>query len=129
MELALNFAWFVLAAVMFCVWWQLSPRWTSSSRQQLVALALVVIILLPVISVTDDLLAAQNPAEIDVCLRRGHDWLDAHMLIPMTPALVPALLASITPARLRRHSYQHIHIPDVREIVIASIENRPPPCA
>ena len=49
---------------------------------QFVAMALVILILLPAISMTDDLIAAQNPAEVDCCARRDHDFSSPHSIVP-----------------------------------------------
>jgi hypothetical protein len=46
------------------------PAAGATRRTQMVALAVLILILFPVISVTDDLQAIQNPAEVDSCLRR-----------------------------------------------------------
>ena len=55
----------------------------SDRRIQMVALAVVILILLPAISMTDDLVAAQNPAEIDCCAGRHHDHAASpHSIIP-----------------------------------------------
>lgn len=58
---------------------------------QLVALSLLTMILLPVISVSDDLQASHNPAEVErTCLRNDQHWLR-----PDTPPPAPAALAAV----------------------------------
>jgi len=88
MELVLNFAWVLLAAFMLSLWLQLAPCAHGDRRMQLVALAVLLLILFPVISVTDDLQAMQNPAETDCCQRRSHACAAPHSLFPApaTPA-------------------------------------------
>jgi hypothetical protein len=65
MELTLNLSWAFVAAWMIFVWVRKAPRTAMDRGAQFVALAVVILMLLPVISVTDDLIAAQNPAEFD----------------------------------------------------------------
>jgi len=63
MELVLNLAWALSAVVFFCIWLRHARHAGADRRTQLVALAVLILILFPVISVTDDLQAMQNPAE------------------------------------------------------------------
>lgn len=112
---------------MIGLWLRYAPRDSHERRMQLVTLAVLLLILLPAISMTDDLMAAQNPAEIDSCLRRGHEYLNAHSVFPVLAAVpVPAfvhtplrllcLLAPGTPSE-----------PAVYFNAKAPIQNRPPP--
>ena len=128
MELALNLAWFTLASLMFWLWLSRPPSPTTSRGMQLVALSLVVIILLPVISVTDDLMAAQKPAEVDtsVSLRRGHDGLAPHAIFPSALAIFLPLFSFLPQNPLRVVSELRATFA-VREPALSSIENRPPP--
>jgi len=59
----------------------------TSRGAQVMALAMVVLLLLPVISLSDDLVAAQSPAETDSCLRRATARDHVH------PSIVPIALA------------------------------------
>jgi hypothetical protein len=129
MELFLNLAWAGLSASMLCLWLRFAPRTESDRRIQFVALAMVILILLPVISMTDDLQAARNPAEIDTCLRRDHEWSSPHSLVPAV-ALLPLLLFASLDFRVRRVALpgrQAIVTPD--NPFLTPIENRPPPVA
>ena len=58
MELALNFGWAAVAVWMLFAWARMEPLTAKSRRAQFVALAVVILILLPAISMTDDLIAA-----------------------------------------------------------------------
>ena len=73
MELILNFAWALVAVTMLYAWLIVAPFSARERRGQFVALAVVILILLPAISMTDDLLAAQSPAEVVTSVRRDHD--------------------------------------------------------
>ena len=130
MEMTLNLAWLALAVWMAWAWVRYAPRegrpGSVDRRMQLVALSLVILILLPAISMTDDLTAARNPAEVDTSIRRDHDWLHPHVLIPVAMALVISLFAGLSLGTIELisrsappavTSYAALH----------PIENRPPP--
>ena len=96
---------------------------------RLVALALLVLILFPVISVTDDLMAVQNPAETDSSLRRDHLLPRVNSTFLATAGAPEALFAEQTSGCLRLAapgaSLTHILISPA----MSPIENRPPPAA
>lgn len=130
MEMTLNLAWLALAVWMAWAWVHYAPRegrpGSVDRRMQLVALSLVILILLPAISMTDDLTAARNPAEVDTSIRRDHDWLHPHVLIPVATAPVISLFAGLSLGTIKLisrsappavTSYAALH----------PIENRPPP--
>ena len=54
MEIILNLAWIFLAAVIMWLWLRYAPCEGASRRTQVAALAMLIVILFPVISVTDD---------------------------------------------------------------------------
>jgi hypothetical protein len=72
MELLLNLVWLLTATLLLRSWVRQSPHRGRNLTLQIAALAMLLLILFPVISVTDDLQAAQNPAETETLLRRGH---------------------------------------------------------
>src|SRR5215469_12669714 len=102
MEFVLNFAWLLLAAAMLTVWLRSAPAKGIDRRQQFLALLMVILILLPAISMTDDLLAAQNPAEVDCSLRRDHDHANPHSIIPAVAALLLPFFRGLS---LQSHSF------------------------
>lgn len=128
-ELLLNLGWVVLAAWMVVLWLRKMPHAGEDRRPQFVALALVILILLPAISMTDDLIAARNPAEVDVSLRRDHTSPQGHVIQPALTALVVSAFLDLAfePAHPSAPRFQRI--PILRTPVLASIENRPPPAA
>jgi hypothetical protein len=74
-EFFLNFAWLVLSASLAIHWIRASRSTPARSRQldrklQLLALAILIVILLPVISMTDDV-QAMSTAEIEHVTRRA----------------------------------------------------------
>jgi hypothetical protein len=130
MEAALNFAWLTLALWIFWQWLRLHPRGNGEWRAQLVGLALLILILLPVISISDDLLAAQSPAEVDItCVGRDHPLANAHAAVNPVPIFpdaapidLPASAVWPAPGGERRASYPY-------PPALQSIQNRPPPMA
>jgi len=128
MELALNLAWAFLAAVMVCLWLRRAPRSGIDRRLQFVALAVLLLILFPVISVTDDLQAAQNPAEADCLVRRNHGTTPLSLLTPVATPPPPAVtglsfgvLRQAIPGSPKERVFDHP--------ALATIRNRPPPVA
>jgi hypothetical protein len=129
MELLLNFAWVLLAALMVCAWLRFASRTTTDRRMQLVALALLLLILFPVISVTDDLQAVQNPAETDCCQRRSH------LHAPVCPAFGTAATLPLPEFSGLQSFLQRISVPGratpqvVARPELTPVSNRPPPVA
>jgi hypothetical protein len=133
MELVLNLAWLLQAALMLCLWLRFGPRAGPDRRPdrhtQFIALAVLILVLLPVISVTDDLQAIQNPAEADSCLRRDHAVSTHHSVFPAVAALPLPAFAKISRGFLRLRAPGALPAPIVRRPALASIQNRPPPAA
>ncbi len=86
MELVLNLAWALCSAGLFLFWVRRRACGRIGGGAQLLALAMVVLLLLPVISLSDDLVAAQGPAETDTTLRRVMERGQVH------PSVVPLAL-------------------------------------
>ncbi len=129
MELLLNLAWALLATLMFWLWLCHAPC-QGIRRTQLVALAVVIVILFPVISVTDDLQMAQNPAEAtDCCARRNHAALCPHSIFPAVATLPSPVFAELSFGFLRFATPSYLPAPTVKISAMASIQNRPPPAA
>ena len=128
MELALNLAWVLLAATMICLWIRFAPRETSPWTQ-LVALAVVLLILLPAISMTDDLLAIQNPAEADCCVRQDHKPSNPHSVLSAVATLPLQSISSFSFGTPRLLAPGIVCRPTIESPALASIQNRPPPFA
>jgi hypothetical protein len=133
METTLNLAWAALAVWMVWSWLRHGPREGAGDRPpdrrvQLVALGLAILILLPAISLTDDLRAARNPAEVDTYLRRDHDWMHPHVLIPAAIALVVSLFAGLSLGATELVA-RSAPAPATSRPALHPIESRPPPAA
>ncbi|MGA3133361.1 MAG: hypothetical protein ABSD59_21395 [Terracidiphilus sp.] len=128
MELTLNLGWALVAIWMLCAWVRTAPRRATDRRIQMVALAVAILILLPAISMTDDLVAAQNPAEIDCCVRRGHDHGRCpHSIVPVAASLPLPSFAGVSLAFVGTATPSNLPSPFVENPFLESIQNRPPP--
>lgn len=126
-ELILNFAWLALSAAIVALWLRISPR--TNRGKQLVALAVLTLILFPVISITDDLLAAQNPAETDCCLRKDHTVSNSHSIFPAVSTFAQPFFTDFAFGFLRYTLPGRIPAPALDHPGLAAVQNRPPPLA
>ena len=124
-----GFVWALLAAVIFNQWLRHAPCKGASRGTQFAALAMLALLLFPVISVTDDLIAAQNPAEPDCCQRRVHVTPSGHSTYPAVAALPPPVVADLSFGFLRFVAPGQVSAPFVANPAFAAIQNRPPPAA
>ena len=134
METFLNLAWGLLAALMVCLWPRFAPRTGPDERMkdrrvQFVALAVLLLILFPVISVTDDLQATQNPAETDSSLRKDHIAVSPHSILPAVAALPLGIFAGLLSGLPRFTGTRNLPVPAIDYPALASIQSRPPPAA
>jgi hypothetical protein len=127
METILNLAWVLLASILVCLWVRHAPREGASRWMQVAAIITLLLILFPAISVTDDLLAAQNPSDVEIYLRRGHSVGNQHVIFPVIAMLPPASFAGLFFGYQRMAAPSRLPIPTVDNPALASIQNRPPP--
>lgn len=132
MELTLNLGWALVAVWILYAWVRMAPRTAMDRRTQFVALAVVIMILLPVISETDDLIAAQNPAEFDCSVyiaRRDHDGSSPHSIVPAAAAPPAPAFAGLSFAYVHVAAPGYRAAPFVEHPALGPIQNRPPPAA
>jgi hypothetical protein len=134
METVLNLVWALVVALMFVLWLRLAPhnapkRGVDSPQVQFVALAVLIMLLFPVISVTDDLQAIQNPAETDSCQRRDHVCSTPHSIFHAVAVLPLPAFSGLSFAYFRLAAPSSLLSPDVTNPALASVQNRPPPAA
>lgn len=129
METFLNLAWVLLALVIVRLWMRYGAQQGATRQQQIAALAMLILILLPVISVTDDLQAAQNPAEYDICSRRDAVAGSLHSMFPAVAMLPPPVFAEIGFSFLGMAAPLRMPVPAVDNPALWAIQNRPPPRA
>lgn len=132
MELLLNLAWVAVGLGMVCLWLRCAPQAGGerlSRRRQFIALSLLILLLFPVISVTDDLLAAENPAETDSVQRRDHESVDLHAPASLAACPPEDALSQLPPAPCGYIGLTAPQLPHPAAPALAPIENRPPPTA
>ncbi len=129
MEILLNSVWALVVTAIMCLWVRFGERTNGDRRTPFVAMAMLIVILFPVISVSDDLWSIQNPAETDTCQRRG-------LLASCPHCTVHAFAAHPEPAFTGlRVAFQRLNAPvrpplfAVDTHIIDGIESRPPPGA
>jgi hypothetical protein len=128
-EILLNLAWAALALLIVCLWIRNGDLTGTDRRRQLVAIAVLIAILFPVISVSDDLMAVQNATEQDGSQRRDHLVPgSAHPVLSFGAVLsVLHFEAAFGPSRsVSASSFQ---LPSIGHPELNGIENRPPPQA
>jgi len=127
-EVFLNFAWALVAILLIELQRRTESRTGAQRRNSLIALAMLLVILFPVISVSDDLWSIQYATETDTALRRNHlDARSSHTLPSAAPP--PAEFAASV-------EFSHFHFiviqpsaPRAERPWFAAILNRPPPSA
>jgi hypothetical protein len=129
MEITLNIAWAVLTIYMFYLWLRFAPRNGAGRRTGFAGLAVLIFILAPAISITDDLLAAQRPAVVECWLRRDHQFASAHSLLPTAAAPPLPVFAGLSLGVWQAAERGDYTAPFVASPALAPIQNRPPPLA
>jgi hypothetical protein len=128
MEIILNVAWALCSLGLILLWARNSRSNPVSRRTQILALAMVVMLLLPVISLSDDLMAMQGPAETDTCLRRALNPSDLHPSVAAAcwalPALMVTEVSSSNSSQGTSEGYRWITKPNS---LPRSLDSRPPP--
>jgi hypothetical protein len=129
MELALNLAWMAMSALLLWLWTRHATKSGASRRTQFCALAILILIIFPVISVTDDLMAAQSPAELSCTQRRDLARSDAHPLLHTVTALDSTSCLELPFGAMQSIALGCLPAPAARAAVTHAIDNRPPPIA
>ena len=128
MELFLNVVWLLVAGALVCLWLRVGSQNHTEGRRQLIAIAVLIAILFPVISVSDDLLAMQNAVEADSYLRRDHLLpASASPVQPMLAVIAPLLFLGVAFGFLRFMGPSVLPVAALSRPEIAAIQNRPPP--
>jgi hypothetical protein len=128
MEIVLNVAWATCSVGLILFWSRTSASNPVPRGRQIFALAMVVLLLLPVISLSDDLMAMQGPSETDSCLRRVLQTNDVHpSVMPTSFALPEEIIAALSfSGSLQEISQDHIPATPP-SLLIRSLDSRPPP--
>lgn len=127
MELVLNTVWAVLGVALFALWLRMYPREKDSYVEPLIALAMLVVLLFPVISVSDDLWAIQNPAEGDVAIRRDLSHAIMHGIFPAATPPESAFAAGLLLCCVCLLAPLAQAVSPVSRFLLDALDNRPPP--
>ena len=125
----LNLVWAALAIAMVCAW--LREENGNDRRRQFIAILVLIAILLPAISISDDLMAVQKATETDTCVRRSQLLTSgAHpMAAPASKTLVNSVFQGIAIARLGYAWLPDSTVPRFDLPALNEIQSRPPPAA
>lgn len=139
MEILLNLVWAALAVLIFCLWFRIGDRTGTDRRRhdrrrrivaiQIIAILLLIAILFPVISVSDDLMAVQNATEQDGTQRRDYFGAPGHQTTLAFTEIVSILNLDPGCASVHYCAVRNLSRPSIDHPELASIENRPPPVA
>jgi hypothetical protein len=129
MELYLNYAWMCAAVTSACLWVRLGRRTLVHQHLSLVGLFLFIVILFPVISVTDDLWSVQNPAEAKTFQLREQRATSLHSASPGIEALLSRANAEFNFEPQRVSALLYGPLLAVDHPAPGPIQNRPPPWA
>lgn len=129
MELALNLVWLAIAALMLFLWTRHAAQDGENGRVQIVALIVLILIIFPVISVTDDLVAAQNLAEARSAQREDYVRSNSHHELPLVLAIDSILSLDCPRGPAQFLAAEILPAPEMKASVLHSIDSRPPPAA
>jgi hypothetical protein len=127
MEPLFNFVWALVALASVCFWLKQGRRSSADGRSSLVGLVMLVVILFPVISVSDDLWSLQNPAESDTCQRRDHSDGCSHSHFPAAAALPEPIRIEMDLGFQRLEAPLQAELAPFENPTLGFVENRPPP--
>lgn len=136
MELIFNLLWLTLSLALI-LWWVIGQRRGSresrgySRRMQIVALVILIVVLLPVVSLTDDLRTGATPAEAEHFARRVDLQINPDTHLHSLSVAIFAVVALEQASRLQTLSYlrpaAETKAPSAHHVRVSG--NRPPPFA
>lgn len=136
MELVCNLAWLTVAIVLWGSWFARGRRATRGSllpaiAVQLIALCALTAILLPAISITDDLQASNNPAEVERSTAKRNQFLSSCHALHGAPGTIALMVPSLRHSFLRRLAILPTtsDVPAQGTAYLIAPWSRPPPVA
>jgi hypothetical protein len=127
MELILNLAWGLLAFASVCLWARVERRKGAERRSPVIALLMLIVILFPIISVSDDLWSIQNPAETDTVQRRDQISSPPHSIFPALAAICESVVREMRFGVLKSSHPVISEMLALTAPVPVKMLNRPPP--
>jgi hypothetical protein len=128
MEITLNLSWAACSLALVWFWCRGGASEKVSRRTQVMALGMVLLLLLPVISLSDDLMAMQGPAETDTSMRRALHLNEGHP-VPVSFALPEPLFAATPWGRYSPAAVRRERLAAFVPVLTRSLDRRPPPQA
>ena len=129
MEIVLNLAWAALAISMVGLWFRIGNSNGIDRRRQIVTIAVLIAILFPVISVSDDLLAMQSATEQNGTERRDLLGSPGDHSVLAFAAIVSVFTLDKGRGSVRFDPASSPSLPSIEHPELSCIENRPPPAA
>jgi len=136
MELLCNLVWLAVAIALWSFWFARRRRAKTAAilpaiAVQLISLAALTAILLPVISITDDLQAANNPAEVERSAGKRDHLFSIQQADHGAPGIVPLVVSILRPSLPMRFSLLPVDtaIPAHGTAHLLTRWSRPPPAA
>jgi hypothetical protein len=129
-ELFLNIAWALLSILLIAGWsWSIHKGYTRFQWTALVALVLLLVLLFPVISMTDDRMAMSTPVEFEHVLRRSETPLSPVAILGLFNLFAAIMLVILSMAAF--HCYARIRTRVFAERLLdgfmRAVGVRPPP--
>ncbi len=129
MEVFLNLAWLLMALILISLWDLFKPQEGDRRANSVIALAMLIVVLFPVVSVSDDLWSVQNPAEADTSLRRDHLDPSAHAAFPVVLGSPESIFCGLDNTWVFNRVMCQRPLITPQSRLPESIQNRPPPTA
>jgi hypothetical protein len=133
-ELFFNLLWLALSFLLLGFWLLRKNRWADDSLRrsiavQFIALALLIVVLLPVVSLTDDLQACTVPAESEHLSRRSDFQAFADLSLHAISVVIAGLPALVAPHEPQTLAW--LSLPTEKEPLcvryLRTLGTRPPP--
>jgi hypothetical protein len=131
-ELILNLVWLVASIFLVAAWiWSIRKGYIEFEWATLIALILLIVILFPVISMTDDMVMMRAPAEIEHIMRRSEAPLAPVAMLGLLGVLAALVLIIVSMAAPRFYSQIRSRVFAARLLdgFIRAFGVRPPPAA
>jgi hypothetical protein len=136
MELLCNLVWVAVTLALWSIWLVRQRHAKTASilpaiAVQLISLAALTAILLPVISITDDLQAANNPAEVERSAGKRDHLISFQQAHHGAPGIVALVVPVLRPSFLTRFSLlpTDFAVPTQGTTHAFTQWSRPPPAA
>ena len=132
MELILNLVWLVASIFLVTAWiWSIRKGYIEFEWSTLIALILLIVILFPVISMTDDMVMMRAPAEIEHIMRRSEAPLAPVAMLGLLGVLAALVLIAVSMASPQFYSQIRSRVFGARLLdgFIRAFGVRPPPAA